>query len=268
VSGDAEPVDEVDLSAPEPTEAPDRPPRADPHPRGTRVRTRRHRLALGAAAASALLLVGGWQHERAQDAASASEAQVAARAEATPRDAEQDGERSPAGTSVASAATAAATRALAAADASGPPPAWAAADVGARGGRLGGPLDLQVVGTWPASPTGAQRTGFRLLTGLPAVTGAHPCRVPGVRTGTWPQVLDARAGTTCEVRSAGERGSAVRTGRTGEGTSRVQVREVVLVSGGRAAVAAAWSTGSADPPLDLPALGAVAAAVVASVEPS
>ncbi len=268
MSGGAEPVDEVDLSAVDPPGAPDRPRPAGPRSQRPRDRARRRRLALGAAALVALLVVGGWQHERAQDAAAASAAQAEARAQAAQRAAEREVERSAAGTSVASTATAAATRALAAADGSGPPPAWSAADVGARGGRLGAPLDLQVVGTWPASPTGAQRTGFRLLTGPPAVTGAHPCRVPGVRTGTWPQVLDPRAGTTCEVRSAGERGTAVRTGTTGEGTSRVQVREVVLVSGGRAAVAAAWSTGTADPPLDLPALGAVAAAVVASVEPS
>lgn len=268
MSGGAEPVDEVDLSAAEPPE-PSGPSGAPGGGRRTRGRTRRRRLAVGGAAAVALLVLGGWQHERARDAARASAVQAAARAQAAQLAAEEETERAAGGRSAAAAATAAATRALTAVtDGSGAPPTWGVADVGARGGLLGTPLDLQVVGTWPASATGAQRTGFRLLTGLPAATGAHPCRVPGVRTGTWPQVLDPRAGTTCEVRSAGVRGTAVRTGATGEGTSRVQLREVVLVSEGRAAVVAAWSVGSADPPLDLPALGAVAAAVVVSAEPS
>ncbi|PWJ55888.1 hypothetical protein SAMN06264364_102256 [Quadrisphaera granulorum] len=149
-------------------------------------------------------------------------------------------------------------------------PVWWPADLGARAAYADEPLDLQVMGEWLQAPgtPGVQRIGFRLVTGLPAASGSTPCQVPVVRITDWGWVQGGDSALGCRVMAAGVRGTAVREGDTGDGDSAVRLREVVLVSEGRAASVAVWSTGGAPLPLDGPALGAAAAALlVAGPEP-
>lgn len=156
----------------------------------------------------------------------------------------------------------------------GPPatdvgPVWGPADLGPQAARADDPLDLQVVGVWPQAPgtsavSAGQRIGYRLITGLPESSGKTPCQVPAVRITDWSWEDGGDAALACRVLAAGARGTAAREGSSGTGTGAKQVREVVLVSGGRAASVAVWSTGGAPLPLDGPALGAAAAALLTS----
>jgi hypothetical protein len=146
---------------------------------------------------------------------------------------------------------------------------WWPADLGPRAAHVDEPVDLQVVGVWPQLPesSGSQRIGYRLVTGLSAGSGSSPCAVPVVRVTDWGPAQGGDGALSCRVMAAGLRGTAVREGASGPGASGapgVQVREVVLVSDGRAASVAVWSTGGAPLPLDGPALGAAAAALLAT----
>lgn len=143
---------------------------------------------------------------------------------------------------------------------------WWPADLGPRAARADEPVDLQVVGVWPQAvdASGTQRIGYRLVTGLSAAGGSDPCAVPAVRIADGGAAQGGGAALGCRVMAAGLRGTAVREGGS-PGGGGVHVREVVLVSDGRAASVAVWSTGGADLPLDGPELGAAAAALLAAV---
>ncbi|MGQ7295676.1 hypothetical protein [Quadrisphaera sp. KR29] len=257
-------VELVDLSAADDAPAP---------PRGPRRRPRRRAAAPAATAVVlALLATGAWQHRSAvadqRAAARAADEQQrerAARAGANAVEHRLQQVRS-ANRAVTTVVT---SGSGGGADVLGEPEWWPA-DLGPRAAHTDEPVDLQVVGTWPQAPeaAGVQRIGYRLVTGLPQSTGAAPCEVPAVRVGDWSAARAGGAQPRCTVMAAGVRGTAVRTGDAGQGASRVQVREVVLVSEGRAASVAVWSTGDAPLPLDGPLLGAAAAALLATGSPS
>ncbi len=145
-------------------------------------------------------------------------------------------------------------------------PAWGPVDLGAGAGAadLDGPVDLQAVGSFAPTADGVQRVGYRLVTGLGGSAGLTPCQVPTVRIAAWQYAQGGDGALACRVMAAGVRGTAHREGTGGDGAQRVQVTEVVLVSGGRAASVAAWSTGGTVPSLEVPALGAAAAALLAA----
>lgn len=260
-------VDLVDLSAAddalEPTGEPpeDRP--------GVRRRRSRRAALVAVLVVAGLVAAGVWQHRSAL--AEQRAAALAAQRAAAEEEWLHEGRASANALEQRLWLVRSASRAVSAAVGTSPPGdedgvVWWPVDLGPRAAHADEPVDLQVVGVWPQAgdAPGAQRIGYRLVTGLPAASGSAPCAVPVVRIADWgaPQGGDDALG--CRVMAAGLRGTAVREGASGTGAAAVQVREVVLVSEGRAASVAVWSTGGAPLPLDGPALGAAAAALLAT----
>ncbi|TNM69131.1 hypothetical protein FHN55_04920 [Streptomyces sp. NP160] len=265
-------VELVDLSAADDAPGP---------PRAPRRRASRPAAALLAVLVVAVLgAAGAWQHrsaleeQRAQAQAAAEEQRLSegrAAANALEQRVQQVRWANRAVTDAVTGATSTPLHVPGAAPTPWPAGAsgglvWAPADLGPRAAHADEPLDLQAVGAWPGTSgePGAQRIGYRLVTGLPAASGGTPCLVPSVRISQWGYDQGGDPALDCRVMASGVRGTALREGTSGAGASQVQVREVVLVSEGRAASVAAWSTGGAPLVLDGPALGAAAAALLAS----
>ncbi|MEH3076806.1 MAG: hypothetical protein PGN11_09010 [Quadrisphaera sp.] len=264
-------VELVDLSADDDAPGQPGPPSHDPpeHPSSAPRRRSRSAAAVAVLVVGGLVAAGAWQHRSAL-----ADQRAAARAAAL---AAAEEERMHEGRAGANALeqrlllVRSASRAVGAAAGAGPADGqdgvvWWPADLGPRAARADEPVDLQVVGVWPQAvdASGTQRIGYRLVTGLSATSGSDPCSVPAVRIADWSPAQGGGAALGCRVMAAGLRGTAVREGGSA-GAGGVRVREVVLVSDGRAASVAVWSTGGADLPLDGPELGAAAAALLAAV---